>query len=86
MTVSDRANVAATWVAIASAVVGGGLWIGAQGNEIANTASTVAKHDDKIVALGQDNAATREAVGTMKQDISDIKQAQKEILAEIRKR
>lgn len=86
MNVSERANVVAVWFTIGAAIVGGCLWVGAQGNEIKNTRDVAVVQSQRIDPIDRDVAALKEAVGTIKQDMADIKQSQKEILEELRKK
>jgi hypothetical protein len=84
------ANKLATWAAIATTVLGGGIWVGSQGSELQSTKAVVEQtraQVDKLRDEGPPAIARLEAqVGALQKDIDDVKKSQDEILAELRKK
>jgi outer membrane murein-binding lipoprotein Lpp len=77
---SLNANVFATWAAIVSVTVAGGVWVGAIGNEVSNQKEQHAK----LERLPSDVAVLSSQVTDLKATLAEIKAQQTEILRELR--
>jgi type VI protein secretion system component VasK len=85
-----HANSVATWLSIAVIVVGGSMWVGALGSEVASNkvaAQENSQQTDKLRdTVPPAIAELKSQVATLQRDITEIKRTQEEILRELRKR
>ena len=83
-------NHIATWVAIVTTIVGGGVWVGAISADVQTQKAAIEKvqeQTDKLRNDGPPAIARLEAkTDAIQQDIDELKSTQKEILREIRKK
>lgn len=84
------ANKLATWAAIATTVLGGGIWVGSQGSELASTKAVAEQTRAQVDKLRDEGppaiAGLRAQVDALQRDIDDVKASQGEILNELRKK
>lgn len=84
------ANEVATWMAILTAVIGGSVWVGAMASDVQNNKQAVEKTEQQIDKLRNDTppaiARLETQVQDVQSDVRDVKESQKEILKELRKK
>jgi hypothetical protein len=83
-------NEFATWTAIVSTVIGGGIWIGGIDARASNHGEELKAHKAQIDKLRDEGppaiARLEEKTDALKDDIGDVKESQAEILKELRKK
>lgn len=84
------ANNLATWVAIAATVIGGGVWIGAVASDVQNTKVIATANTMQIDKLRDqvpaDIASMKSKIEAIEGNVKEIKDSQKQILDEVRKK
>lgn len=84
------ANEIATWGAILSIMIGGGIWVGAQGSDTKANTAAIEKTVEQVDKLRNDTppaiAVLQTQVSALATQIGEVKSTQEKILDEVRKK
>jgi hypothetical protein len=84
-----HANTLATWLTIASIIVGGGIWVGSVASDLKSNEKNTVENKQQIDKLRNEGppaiARLETEVKNLREDVGKVQDSQDEILRELRK-